>query len=332
MNEFEQTAQTDQPVGLDTLPAVEAAATESDSEAAIEPRPAAGGRWLLQFGVGALVVGGLVFGIGKRAELSSSFALARARQEMEQGRSYQAARELAKAFSKNKNDRAVEVALIEAYYRAGQPEQARPLANQIVLTPGEEKRIQPLAQKVEDAGDLLQQGRELIGEREWARALPLIQRAAQALPDSPLPHAMLAQTYGGLYFTVQKPQHLQGCIAEQKRLTEIDPELAAEIKKRLGPVETLPEVIKHTTAADNALKAGKPEAAVPELDAADKLYPNSAMVHALRAIIHAQRFEKGGSAEEKRLALEEYRTAVQLNPARAALRPRLGRLAKAAAD
>jgi Tfp pilus assembly protein PilF len=108
--------------------------------------------------------------------------------------------------------------------------------------------------------------------------------------------------------------------------------LAAQVQKPLSQLEVLPEVMKHTNAADEALKAGKTEAAIPELDAADRLYPNSAMVHALRAIVHAQRFEKTGAADEKRQALEEYQTAIQLNPARASMRPRLGKLAKDAGD
>lgn len=288
-------------------------------------------RWMAQFGIGAVVAGGLVFGIGKRAELSSAAVLTRARADMQNGRSYQAARELVTAFKKNPGDRALKVALIEAHYRAGEPEQARPLQNQVVLTPEEEQRIEPLVQKVESGGDALQQGADLVRDSRWAEALPMLQRAAKDMPDSPLPHAYLAQAYGGLYFTRQRPEDWQGCLAAARRLAEIDPKLAAEIKKRLGPIEVLPTVIQHTSAADAALKAGKTEAAVAELDAADRLYPNSAMVHALRAIVHAQRFEKTGDAGEKQQALEEYRAAVQLNPARAAMRARLGKLARAAA-
>jgi tetratricopeptide (TPR) repeat protein len=297
-----------------------------------EPRRAGGARWLLQLGIGAVLVGGLVFGIGKRAELSSAMTLTRARQDMQQGRSYQAARALETAYKQNPNDRELQVALLEAHYRAGEPERARALANKVVLTPDEEKRIQPLVQKIETVGDLLQQGRDMIQEQQWTQALPLLQRAVKEMPDAPLPHAMAAQASAGLYFSRQKPEDLQTCLSEQRRLAEIAPEMGAEVKKRLGPIEVLPEVIKHTTAADSALKEGKTEAAVPELDAADKLFPNSAMVHALWAIVHAQRFEKSGAEEEKRLALEEYRTAVQLNPARAALRPRLGKLAQEIAD
>ena len=39
-----------------------------------------------------------------------------------------------------------------------------------------------------------------------------------------------------------------------------------------------------------------------------------------------------GAADEKRQALNEYRTAVQLNPTRASMRPRLGKLAAEAGD
>jgi tetratricopeptide (TPR) repeat protein len=152
------------------------------------------------------------------------------------------------------------------------------------------------------------------------------------MPDSPLTHAYLAKVYAGLYVTRLKEEDLKACQAEQRRLADIDPKLAAEIRKPMGPLEVLPQVIKHTNAADAALKAGNTEAAIPELDAADKLYPNSAMVHALRAVVHAQRFEKTGAPDEKRQALNEYRTAVQLNPTRASMRPRLGKLAAEAGE
>jgi tetratricopeptide (TPR) repeat protein len=289
-------------------------------------------RWLVQFGIGALVAGALVFGIGKRAELSSRVVLVQARNDMQNGRSYQAARALEVAYKKTPEDRALQVALIEAYYRAGEPERARPVQNKVVFTPEEEKTIQPLVRKVEEAANTLQQAVDLLREQQWSQALPLLQRAGKDMPDSPLPHAFMAQAYGGLYFSRQKPEDLQACLAAQRRLTEIDPKLAAEIKKRLGPIEVLPQVIQHTNAADAALKAGKTEDAVTELDTADRLYPNSAMVHALRAVLHAQRFEKSGDPAEKKQALEEYRIAVQLNPARVSMRSRLGKLAKEVAD
>jgi tetratricopeptide (TPR) repeat protein len=203
--------------------------------------------------------------------------------------------------------------------------------NQVVLTPEEEGRIQPLVKKLEAAGETLPQAVELLRDNQWAQALPLLQRAAKDMPDSPVAHVPLAQAYGALYITRQKPEDLQGYQAAQRRLTEINPEQAAEVKKRLGPIEVLPQVIRHTSAADAAPKAGQTETALPELEAADRLYPNSAMVHALRAILHAQRFEKTGDAQEKEQALEEFRTAVQLNPARAAMRARLGKLAQEAA-
>jgi tetratricopeptide (TPR) repeat protein len=300
---------------------------EPGSEAPIGPRRGINTRWLVQFGIGAVVAGALVFGIGKRAELSSAMTLSRARQEMQSGRSFQAARALEGVIKQDPNDRELQVALLEAHYRAGEPERARELANKVVLTPDEEKRIEPLVRKLESASELLLKGRDFLLEHQFTQALPLLQKAAKEVPDSPLPHAMLAQASGGLYFGRQKPEDLQTCLAAERRLAEIDPKTAEEVKKRLGPIEVIPQVLKHTSAADAALKEGKTEAAVPELEAADKLYPNSAMVHALRAVVHAQRFEKTGSAEEKRLALEEYRTAVQLNPARSTLRPRLGKLA-----
>ena len=54
---------------------------ETVNEAAIEgdeePRRGGSARWLLQLGIGTVLVGGLVFGIGKRAELSSAMTLAR---------------------------------------------------------------------------------------------------------------------------------------------------------------------------------------------------------------------------------------------------------------
>jgi Tfp pilus assembly protein PilF len=304
---------------------------ETGGAARIEPRRGINRRWVAQFGIGAVVAGALVFGLGKRAELSSAMTLSRARQEMQSGRSFQAARALEEVIKGDPNDRELQVTLLEAHYRAGEPDRARLLANKVVLTPEEEKRIEPLVRKLETASEALQQGRDFLLENQFTQALPLLQQAAKDVPDSPLPHAMLAQASGGLYFGRQKAEDLKTCLEAERRLAEIDPKLAAEVKKRLGPIEVIPQVLQHTNAADAALKDGKTEAAVPELDAADKLYPNSAMVHALRAIVHAQRYEKNGSAEEKRLALEEYRTAVQLNPARASLRPRLGKLAQDAA-
>jgi tetratricopeptide (TPR) repeat protein len=300
---------------------------------AVEPIQSPGrSRWLVQFGVGVVVAGGLVLGFGKRAELSDRILLIRARQAIQSGHSYQAARDLEAANQKHPGDRAVQVALIEAYYRSGAPESARPLQNQVVLTPAEEKRIEPLVQKVEAAGDALQQGADMLHGNQWDQALPLLERASKDIPDSPAPHAYLAQAYGARYITCFRSEDLKACQAAVRRVEDIDPKLGAEIKMRLGPIEVLPQVLQHTNAADAALKAGNTEAAVPEIDAADRLYPNSAMVHALRAIVHAQRFEKTASADEKRQALEEYRTAVQLNPARAAMRERLGKLAADAAD
>ncbi len=332
MDEFEETPRAGEPGGDAPLAALEMGPMETRIDSPTPTRHPSAGRWIAQFGMGALVVGGLVFGIGKRAELASSFTLVRARQDMQSGRSFQAARSLEQAFKEDKNDRAIRVALVEAYYRAGEPDQARPLLNQLVLTSEEEKRIQPLAEKVETTGELLQQGRDLLMEREFSRALPYLQKAGKECPDSPLPQALLARTYGGLFMTSQKSEDLSACLAAEKRLTEIDAKMGAEIKQQLKPVEVLPEVLKHTTAADAALKAGRPDDAAPELDAADKLYPNSAMVHGLRAVMLAQRYAKSGSADEKRQALEEYHTAVQLNPARAALRPRLGKLAQKVTD
>jgi tetratricopeptide (TPR) repeat protein len=312
---------------------VEQPSTSEETAAVVEPGKSPGrSRWLLQFGVGAVVACGLVLAVGKRAELSDRILLARARQAMQSGHSYQAARDLEAAHKKQPGDRAVQVALIEAYYRSGAPESARPLQNQVVLTPAEEKRIEPLVQKVESAGEALQQGVDMLHGNQWDQALPLLERAAKEIPDSPVAHAYQAQAYGARYVTCLRTEDLKACQAAVRRVEEIDPKLAAEIKKRLGPLEVLPEVIRHTSAADAALKEGKTDAAVPEIDAADRLYPNSAMVHALRAVVHAQRFEKTGSADEKRQALEEYRTAVQLNPARAAMRERLGKLAPDAAD
>jgi tetratricopeptide (TPR) repeat protein len=279
-----------------------------------------------------VVAGGLVVAFNRRAELSSSVILAQARHDMRTGHSFRAARALEKADKEHPGDREIRVALIEAHYRAGEPEQARPLQNQIVLTAEEQKVIQPLVNKVESSVEALQQGADFLRVNRYVEALPLLQRAAQDMPDSPLPHAYLAKAFAGLYVTKLRPGDLRECQSEQRRLADIDPKLAAEIRKPMGPLEILPEVIKHTDAADAALKAGNTEAAIPELDAADKLYPNSAMVHALRAIVHAQRFEKSGSADEKRLALDEYRTAVQLNPTRAAMRSRLGKLAAEAGD
>jgi len=61
----------------------------------------------------------------------------------------QAARALEVSNRQNPDDRAVRVALIEAYYRAGEPERARKLQNQVVFSSEEEKRIQPLVEKVE---------------------------------------------------------------------------------------------------------------------------------------------------------------------------------------
>jgi hypothetical protein len=260
----------------------EIGAPAAEAEEAMVESPAAGRgtrRWLLQFGIGALVVGGLVFGIGKRAELSSAVTLAQARREIQGGLSFKAARSLEKIYAQNKGDRGVQVALMEAYYRAGEPERARELSNKLVLTPEEEKRIQPLTQKLETVSDLLMQSRDMMQEHDWVRALPLLQKAAKELPDCPLPHVMLAQAHGGLYYSRLKPENLEGCLAAERRLQEIDPETAADIKKRLGPIEVIPQVQKHTDAADAALKDGKTDAAVPELDAADKLFPNSAMVH-----------------------------------------------------
>jgi Tfp pilus assembly protein PilF len=305
---------------------------EAGADPILPPKPAGSRRWIAQFTVAAVITGALVFGFGKRAELSSGIMLARARQEMQNGRSYPAARALEAARKTDPGSRELRVALIEAYYRVGEPERARSLQNQTVLTPEEEKRIQPLVEKVEAATETLPQAVGLLRENQWAEALPLLQRAAKHVPDSPVPHFQLAKAYGALYITRQKPEDLQGYQAAQRRLAEIDPALAAEVKKLLGPIEILPQVIQHTSAADAALEAGNTEAAVPELDAADRLYPNSAMVHALRAIVHAQRFEKSGDPNEKQQALEEFRTAVQLNPARASLRPRLGKLANDAAN
>jgi tetratricopeptide (TPR) repeat protein len=301
--------------------------------ASARPRDRAGlSRWIRQFVIGMVVAGTLVFALGRRAELSSVVTLAQARRQMQNGHSFQAAQALEVANHQNPGDRAVRVALIEAYYRAGEPEQARKLQNQVVFTPEEEKRIQPLVEIVESTAEALQTGADLLREGQYVQALPLIQKAAKDLPDSPVPQAYLAKAYGGLYVTRLKPDDLEACRAAQRRLAEIDSGLAAQIQKPLSRLEVLPEVVKHTNAADEALKAGKTEAAIPELEAADRLYPNSAMVHALRAIVHAQRFEKTGSADEKRQALEEYQTAIQLNPTRASMRPRLGKLAKDAGD
>lgn len=302
-----------------------------DLHAAAAPRASAG-RWLRQFAIGAAITCTLVVVLGKRAELSSANVLAQARQDMGNGHSFHAARTLEVANRKDPKDRAIQVALVEAYYRAGEPEQARHLQNRLVLTDAEQKRIQPLVDKVESTAEDLQTGADMLRQNQYLQALPILQRAAQSMPDSPLTHAYLAKTYGGLYVTRLKLEDLQACRAEQRRLADIDPTLAQQISKPLSRLEILPEVVKHTDAADAALKAGKTEAAVPELDAADRLYPNSAMVHALRAIVHAQRFEKTGAADEKRQALEEYQTAVQLNPARASMRPRLGKLAAAAGE
>src|SRR5437879_1763564 len=96
-------------------------------------------RWVIQFGIGAVVAFGLVFAFGRRAELSSSVILAQARRDMRTGHSFRAARSLEKADKAHPGDRAIRVALLEAHYRAGEPEQARPLQNQLVLTPQEEK-------------------------------------------------------------------------------------------------------------------------------------------------------------------------------------------------
>jgi tetratricopeptide (TPR) repeat protein len=317
----------------DALAVTEASSEAIEAGGAPDRMARRGGapRWILQFAIGAVVAGGLVFGFGKRAELSSFAALTRAREDMRSGRSYQAARSLEAAHKEDPESRALRVALIEAYYRVGEPERARSLVNQVVLTPEEEGRIQPLVKKLESAGQTLPQAVELLRERQWAQALPLLQRAAKEMPDAPVAHVHLAQAYGALYITRQKPEDLQGYQAAQRRLTEINPTQAEEVKKLLGPIEVLPQVIRHTNAADAALKAGKTEAAMPELEAADRLYPNSAMVHALRAIAHAQRFEKTGDVQEKQQALEEFRTAVLLNPARAAMRTRLGKLAQEAA-
>jgi tetratricopeptide (TPR) repeat protein len=325
--------QTHQAASTEETGATEPTGTSEQSfEAPGADRPAGGSRWLIQFAVGAVVAGGLVFAFNRRAELSSSVTLVEARRHMQTGHSFQAARELEKVNKEHSGDRAVRVALLEAYYRAGEPEQARPLQNQIVLTPEEEKVIQPLVNKVESSVELLQQGADLLRDNQFAQALTLLKTAEKDMPDSPLPHAYLAKAYAGLYVTHLKEEDLKACQAEQRRLADIDPKLAAEIKKPLGSLEILTEVVKHTNAADAALKAGNPDAATPELDAADKLYPNSAMVHALRAIVHAQRFEKTAAADEKRQALEEYRTAIQLNPTRASMRPRLGKLAAEAGD
>jgi tetratricopeptide (TPR) repeat protein len=297
-----------------------------------EPLRAGSRRWLRQFAVGAVVTVVLVVALGKRAELSSTVALTQARRDMQDGHSFRAARALELANHDHPGDRAVQVALIEAYYRAGEPEQARHLQNQVVFTPDEEKRIQPLVDKVESTAEELQTGADLLRQNQFLQALPVLQHAVKDMPDSPLTHAYLVKAYAGLYVTRLKPEDLQSCRQEQSRLQDIDPALAAQTGKPLSRLEVLPEVIKHTDAADAALKAGKTEAAVPELDAADRLYPNSAMVHVLRAIVHAQRFEKTGAAEEKRQALEEYQTAIQLNPTRASMRSRLGKLAKEAGD
>lgn len=310
---------------------VELAESGADVQAAPAPRASAA-RWLRQFAVAAVVTGTLVFALGKRAELSSANALAQARQDMQNGHSFRAARTLETANRKDPKDRVIQVALVEAYYRAGEPEQARHLQNRLVLTDAEQKRIQPLVDMVETTAEDLQTGADMLRQNQYLQALPILQRAAQAMPDSPLTHAYLAKTYGGLYITRLKPEDLEACRVEQRRLADIDPTLAQQISKPLKGLEILPEVIKHTDAADAALKAGKTEEAVPELDAADRLYPNSAMVHALRAIVHAQRFEKTGAADEKNQALEEYQTAIQLNPARASMRPRLGKLAAEAGE
>jgi tetratricopeptide (TPR) repeat protein len=318
--------------GADDITAAPSTGSGIDAAGARPLHRAGSSRWMRQFVIGAAVAGTLVFALGRRAELSSAVTLAQARRQMQSGHSFQAARALAAVNQQNPGDRAVRVALIEAYYRAGEPEQARKLQNQVVFTPEEEKRIQPLVEKVESTTEALRTGADLLREGQFVQALPLIQKATKDLPDSPVPQAYLVKAYGGLYVTRLKPDDLEACQAAQRRLAEIDPGLAAQIQKPLSRLEVLPEVVKHTNTADEALKAGKTEAAIPELDAADRLYPNSAMVHALRAIVHAQRFEKTGSADEKRQALEEYQTAIQLNPTRASLRPRLGALAKDAGD
>lgn len=319
--------------GLEEITEAQDAEWGSDAAVSAEPRVRAGAsRWVRQFVIGAAVTGTLVFGLGRRAELHSGDPLAQAQREMQSGHSFKAARMLEILNQLKPGDRPVQIALIEAYYRSGEPGQARPVQNQVVLTPAEETRIQPLVDKVEAAAAELQSGADLIHEGQFLQAVPLLQRAAKDIPDSPLPQAYLAKAYGSLYVTRLKREDLQACRAAQRRLADIDPGLAAQIEKPLSRLEMLPEVVKHTDAADAALKAGKTEAALPELAAADRLYPNSAMVHALRAIVHAQRFAKTGVADEKRQALEEYVTAIQLNPARASLRPRLGKLAKDAGD
>src|SRR5437868_5415813 len=108
---------------------------ERQSGAPAAGRPAGRSRWLIQFVIGAVVAGGLVFAFNRRAELSSSVTLAQARRDMQTGHSFRAARALEKVDKEHPGDRAVRVALLEAHYRAGEPEQARPLQNQLVLTP-----------------------------------------------------------------------------------------------------------------------------------------------------------------------------------------------------
>src|SRR5207247_6160209 len=198
-------------------------------------RPAGGSRWLIQFVVGAVVAGGLVSAFNRRAELSSWVTLAQARHDMQTGYSFRAARALEKADKEHPGDRAIRVALLEAHYRAGEPEQARPLQNQLVLTPQEEKVIQPLVNKVESSVEMLQQGADLLRENEFARALPMLQRAGSDMPDSPLPHAYLAKAYAGLYVTRLKDEDLKACQAEPRRLTAIDPKLAADAKHPMTP-------------------------------------------------------------------------------------------------
>src|SRR5690349_16250424 len=70
-------------------------------------RQAGGARWAMQFVIGAVVAGGLVFAFSRRAELSSSVTLVQARRDMQTGHSFQAARELEKVNKEHPGDRAV---------------------------------------------------------------------------------------------------------------------------------------------------------------------------------------------------------------------------------
>lgn len=140
----------------------------------------------------------------------------------------------------------------------------------------------------------------------------------------------LASEYGSMYFTTLDESWRAKYENQLKDIRHMYPSRARRLERDIGDLSKYKLAAGHSDAGDKLLNQGKVEEAITELKIGLADFPQHSKSHAYLAVAYARKYESTGDNRWRNDCLKEYRTAVELNPARVSVKPRLGALAKEA--